>query len=436
VAILSAPRARAWSRNALNLISALQSTSGFGVRPARYSARKLAKTRSLYSAEKLTASMSMPIFSAAETASTRSSRVVQCSSSSSSQFFMKSATTSWPARFRSSAATAESTPPDMPTTIFRGSPRVGAGFMGPIIGNRKKKRRGARPRLPMELSGLLLRVGLGVGLRGGRRLGGSVGFRRGIGLGRGIGFLGGGFLLLLGRFLGLLGVGGLGGVGLGGGRGLGGIRRDLARRRGGLRRGGRLGEGAQRDTGEHCGDQGGQLLHVLSFPIVLVEGNGYQCSDCALGIADPSAVADINAAHYTEVDTRVLQGRNPVSHGVPLQVGRARLPPLARVEPLGAPRPHAGAEEAQRRQAHGRRHAAHLAVAALPEDELDPRGGNRLAEADRRVALGQRRLDPARQGGQRGPVVQEHAARQGFQRLAARLALDLHPVRLRELRAR
>src|SRR3954470_13881647 len=107
----------AWSRKALNLISALHSTSGLGVRPARYSARKVAKTRSLYSAAKLTASMSMPMRSAAETASTRSSRVEQySSSSSSSQFFMKRPVTSCPARLSSSAATDESTPPDRPTT--------------------------------------------------------------------------------------------------------------------------------------------------------------------------------------------------------------------------------------------------------------------------------------------------------------------------------
>ena len=40
-----APKAIAWSRKALNLISALHSTSGLGVRPAEYSARKAAKTR-------------------------------------------------------------------------------------------------------------------------------------------------------------------------------------------------------------------------------------------------------------------------------------------------------------------------------------------------------------------------------------------------------
>src|ERR1051326_1938214 len=107
----------AWSRNALNLISALHSTSGLGVRPAEYSRRNSANTRSLYSAEKLTASRSIPITSAAAAASIRSCRVEQySSSSSSSQFFMKSPTTSQPARLRGSAATAESTPPHIPPT--------------------------------------------------------------------------------------------------------------------------------------------------------------------------------------------------------------------------------------------------------------------------------------------------------------------------------
>src|SRR6185369_5249405 len=116
-----APRSMAWSRNALNLIAALHSTSGLGVRPAEYSRRNSANTRSLYSAEKFTASRSTPITSAAAAASIRSWRVEQySSSSSSSQFFMKRPTTSHPARLRSSAATAESTPPDMPTTTRSG----------------------------------------------------------------------------------------------------------------------------------------------------------------------------------------------------------------------------------------------------------------------------------------------------------------------------
>ena len=63
----------------MNLISALQSTSGLGVRPAAYSARKLANTRSLYSAAKLTASSSIPSTSATAATSTRSWRVEQYS---------------------------------------------------------------------------------------------------------------------------------------------------------------------------------------------------------------------------------------------------------------------------------------------------------------------------------------------------------------------
>src|SRR3546814_2994539 len=47
-----APNSRAAFRNDLNLISRLHSTSGFGVRPARYSARKWVKTSSQYSDRK------------------------------------------------------------------------------------------------------------------------------------------------------------------------------------------------------------------------------------------------------------------------------------------------------------------------------------------------------------------------------------------------
>ena len=69
--------------------------SGFGVRPASYSRRNSANTRSLYSFEKLTTSRSMPSTSATDTTSTRSWRVEQySSSSSSSQFFMNRPTTS------------------------------------------------------------------------------------------------------------------------------------------------------------------------------------------------------------------------------------------------------------------------------------------------------------------------------------------------------
>ena len=85
----------AWSRKALNLISALHRMSGLGVRPAWYSRKNSANTRSLYSAAKFTCSMSMPITSATLAASSQSCRLEQYSlSSSSSQFFMKMPMTS------------------------------------------------------------------------------------------------------------------------------------------------------------------------------------------------------------------------------------------------------------------------------------------------------------------------------------------------------
>src|SRR5436190_4935567 len=59
----------------------------------------------------------MPSTSATLAASRKSCRDEQySSSSSSSQFFMKIATTSWPSRLSRCADTAESTPPDKPTT--------------------------------------------------------------------------------------------------------------------------------------------------------------------------------------------------------------------------------------------------------------------------------------------------------------------------------
>src|SRR6185369_7899829 len=80
------------------------------------SRRKLAKTRSLYSAAKFTCSISIPITSATAAASTTSSLDEQYSlSSSSSQFFMKMPTTSQPWALSRCAVTAESTPPLYPT---------------------------------------------------------------------------------------------------------------------------------------------------------------------------------------------------------------------------------------------------------------------------------------------------------------------------------
>ena len=60
-----------------------------------------------------------PTTSATAAASTKSMLDEQNSlSSSSSQFFMKMPTTSWPCFFNKWAVTAESTPPDKPTTIL------------------------------------------------------------------------------------------------------------------------------------------------------------------------------------------------------------------------------------------------------------------------------------------------------------------------------
>jgi hypothetical protein len=104
----------AWSRKALNLISALHRMSGLGVRPAWYSRRNSANTRSRYSAAKLTCSISMPITSATAAASTKSMLDEQYSlSSSSSQFFMKMPMTSYPCCLSRYAVTAESTPPSI-----------------------------------------------------------------------------------------------------------------------------------------------------------------------------------------------------------------------------------------------------------------------------------------------------------------------------------
>ena len=61
----------------------------------------------------------MPIVSHTLRTSAQSLSLVQTPFLSfSSQFFMNTPMTSCPARFSSSAATDESTPPDMPTTIF------------------------------------------------------------------------------------------------------------------------------------------------------------------------------------------------------------------------------------------------------------------------------------------------------------------------------
>src|SRR5690606_29858363 len=106
---------------------------GLGVRPAEYSRRNSAKTRSLYSAAKLTYSNSTPTRSATLAASSKSWRVEQYSeSSSSSQFFMNRPMTSYPCCLSSQAETDESTPPDMPTTTRGACPEIGGSVAGGV----------------------------------------------------------------------------------------------------------------------------------------------------------------------------------------------------------------------------------------------------------------------------------------------------------------
>ena len=77
-------------KNALNLISRLQSTSGLGVRPDLYSSRKCWKTLSQYSAAKFAVWRGMLRLLQTDCASARSSFAVQYSfPSSSSQFLHK-----------------------------------------------------------------------------------------------------------------------------------------------------------------------------------------------------------------------------------------------------------------------------------------------------------------------------------------------------------
>src|SRR5688572_23858117 len=114
----SAPRSCAASRKCLNLISRLHSTSGFGVRPAAYSARKCANTPSQYSREKSRKWIGIPSRPLTATASRRSSSARQSPLPSSAQFCMNKPAIGSPASRRCNAATEESTPPDMPTMVL------------------------------------------------------------------------------------------------------------------------------------------------------------------------------------------------------------------------------------------------------------------------------------------------------------------------------
>src|SRR5690606_17173559 len=100
-----------------NLISRLQSTSGFGVRPALYSLIMLSTTPSLYSFSKSRKRKWISSAIAAFIASRLSSRQLQ-GIHSGCHALMKTPVTSKPRSLRRAAETAESTPPESPTKTF------------------------------------------------------------------------------------------------------------------------------------------------------------------------------------------------------------------------------------------------------------------------------------------------------------------------------
>src|SRR3989344_3362891 len=110
----SAPSALAFSQNAPNLISRLQSTSGLGVRLALYSSIILSTTPFLYSFSRSKKRNGISSAMATLMASRRSSRQVQ-GMNGGCQALIKTPVTSKPRSLSSAALTAESTPPDKPT---------------------------------------------------------------------------------------------------------------------------------------------------------------------------------------------------------------------------------------------------------------------------------------------------------------------------------
>src|SRR3989344_5720267 len=110
----SAPSSLAFCQKMPNLISLLQSTSGFGVRPALYSSSILSTTACLYSFSK--SKKRNGIFKERQTfiASRLSSLHVQAIHSGC-QAFMNTPVTEYPCSLSKAALTAESTPPDNPT---------------------------------------------------------------------------------------------------------------------------------------------------------------------------------------------------------------------------------------------------------------------------------------------------------------------------------
>jgi len=104
------------------------------------------------------------------------------------------------------------------------------------------------------------------------------------------------------------------------------------------------------------------------------------------------------------------------------------------MEPI---RPNGGAHESQCRMTHRRRHAPHLTVASLGEDDLDPAGGNEAAKAHRRLARPERRLGDATRLRRTGAgAVEQHAAAQLLQCVVGDFAVHLHPVGFGQLVSR
>ena len=148
--------ARTWESSAPNLIIRLHARSGFGVFPAAYERKNPSKTSCQYSRTKSTSCSGMPSVLATDCASRRSFSYPQAApdSSLSSQFRAMIPITSKPARFSVSAATAESTPPERPTTTVRRcderdavSPSVPSERIGELRRDvRRQAEAGARPR--------------------------------------------------------------------------------------------------------------------------------------------------------------------------------------------------------------------------------------------------------------------------------------------------
>jgi len=125
-------------------------------------------------------------------------------------------------------------------------------------------------------------------------------------------------------------------------------------------------------------------------------------------------------------------GQEPLQ---PRGLGDLQGPPLAgcqAIEAQGWSAIHqidGHSHQPQGREAHGRCHPAHLAVATLTQGDLQPGGGDGGAKTDRRIPGRQvRDLQGADPGGQGGPALQQEAPAQLLELLGGWRALHLHPI--------